>query len=78
MKKRKEQYIVERAVHGDLFKNEVVRLITGQYGISELAANVAFDNCMAFGHSVILPVSKENPQGIMIATDLYRQKVAIG
>ncbi|MCI5500649.1 MAG: hypothetical protein MR409_01830 [Lachnospiraceae bacterium] len=44
---RKESYVVERAVHGDNFEDEVVRLITGQYGISEEEARIAFKNCMA-------------------------------
>lgn len=75
---RKEDYIVERAIHGDNFKNEVVRLITGQYGVSVEEAKVAFENCMAYDYAVILPISKEHPNGVMIATDVYRQKVAIG
>ena len=75
---RKATYVVERAVHGENFKNEVIRLITGQYGISEESATVAFDNCMLAGYAVILPVSKEYPNGVMIGTDVYRQKVAIG
>lgn len=76
--KRKADYVVERAVHGDNFKNEVIRLITGQYGVSNDEAKLAFENCMAFNYAVILPVSKEYPNGVMIATDVYRQKVAIG
>lgn len=76
--KRKADYVVERAVHGDNFKNEVVRLIIGQYGVSSDKAKLDFENCMAYGYAVILPVSKEYPNGVMIATDVYRQKVAIG
>ena len=75
---RKADYVVERAVHGDDFKNEVVRLISNQYGVPENAASVAFDNCMIADYAVILPISKEHPDGVMIATDIYRQKVAIG
>lgn len=75
---RKESYVVERAVHGDNFKNEVMRLITGQYGVTEENAKVAFENCMEFGFAVILPVSKKYPVGVMMATDIYRQKIAIG
>lgn len=75
---RKEDYIVERAVHGNNFKNEVIRLITGQYGISVEEAKVAFENCMTYDYAVILSISKEHPNGVMIATDIYRQKVAIG
>ena len=75
---RKSDYVVERAVHGDNFKNEVVRLITGQYGVSIEEAKIAFENCMSCGYAVILPVSEEYPNGVMIATDVYRQKVAIG
>lgn len=76
--KRKSDYVVERAVHGDNFKNEVVRLIVGQYNTSVDEAKIAFENSMAYGYAVIKPVSKEYPNGIMIATDLHRQKVAIG
>lgn len=75
---RKSDYVVERAVHGDNFKDEVIRLITGQYGASVEEAKIAFENCMACDYAVILPISKEHPNGVMIATDVYRQKVAIG
>lgn len=75
---RKADYIVKRAVHGDNFKPEVVKLITGQYGVSAEAAETAFDNCMVADYAVILPISKKHPNGVMIATDLYRQMVAIG
>ena len=75
---RKSHYVVERAVHGDNFKNEVLRLITGQYGVSIEEAKIAFENCMSYDYAVILPVSEEYPNGVMIATDVYRQKVAIG
>ena len=75
---RKADYVVERAVYGDKFKNEVVRLITGQYGVSVDEAKIAFENCMCCDYTVILPISKEYPNGVMIATDVYRQKVAIG
>ena len=53
-------------------------MITGQYGVSVEEAKVAFENCMAYDYAVILPISKEHPNGVMIATDVYRQKVAIG
>jgi hypothetical protein len=76
--KRKPDYIVERAIHGDKFKDQVIELITGQYNISKDEAKVAFENCMSCDYAVIKPVSKEYPNGIMIATDLHRQKVAIG
>lgn len=75
---RKEDYVVERAVHGDMFKHEVVRLLTGQYEITEQEANIAFDNCMAYDYAVVKPVCAKYPNGVMIATDIYRQKVAIG
>lgn len=75
---RKADYVVERAVYGDKFKNEVVRLITGQYGVSVDEAKIAFENCMCCDYAVILPISKEYPNRVMIATDVYRQKVAIG
>lgn len=75
---RKSDYVVERAVHGDNFENEVIRLVTGQYGVSVDEAKIAFNNCMAFDYAVIFPVSEEHPNGVMIATDVYRQKVAIG
>lgn len=75
---RNTVYIVERAVHGDNFRNEVIRLITGQYGVTEEQAGIAFDNCMVADFAVILPISKNYPNGVMIGTDLYRQKVAIG
>lgn len=75
---RKSDYVVERAVHGDNFKNEVIRLITGQYGVSIENAKIAFENCMCCDYAVILPISKEYPNGVMIATDIYRQRVAIG
>lgn len=76
--KRKADYVVERAVHGDNFKNEVVRLLVGQYNITSDEAEIAFENCMICNYAVVKPVSKEYPNGIMIGTDLYRQKVAIG
>lgn len=76
--KRKADYIVERAAHGDNFKNEVVRLITGQYGVSNDEALIAFENCMIADYAVVKPICKEYPNGIMIATDFCRQKVAIG
>lgn len=76
--KRKADYIVERAVYGDNFKNEVVRLITGQYGISNDEALIAFEKCMIADYAVVKPVCKEYPNGIMIATDFCRQKVVIG
>lgn len=75
---RKATYVVERAVHGENFKNEVIRLIIGQYGISKEMATAAFDNCMLADYAVILPISKEYPNGVMIGTDVYRQRVAIG
>lgn len=76
--KRKADYIVERAVHGDGFKDEVISLLTGQYGITKEEAIIAFDNCMASDYAVIIPVNKNYPNGVMIGTDLYRSKVAIG
>ena len=76
--KRKSDYIVERALHGDNFKDKVIELITGQYGTSIDEAKAAFENCMLYDYAVIKPVSKEYPNGIMIATDVYRQRVAIG
>lgn len=76
--KRKPDYIVECAVHGDNFKDEVIRLITGQYGVSIDEAKIAFENCMIGDYAVVRPISKEYPNGIMIATDVYRQKVVIG
>lgn len=76
--KRKSDYVVERAVHGDNFKNEVVILIVGQYNTSVNEAEIAFESCMAYGYAVIKPISKEYPNGIMIATDIYRQTVTIG
>lgn len=76
--KRKADYIVERAIYGDNFENEVVRLITDQYEVSEKEARVAYANCMSADYAVILPVSEQYPNGVMIATDTYRQKVAIG
>ena len=76
--KRKHDYIVERAVHGNNFKNEVIRLLVGQYNITSDEAKIAFENCMSYNYAVVKPISKEYPNGIMIATDLHRQKVAIG
>lgn len=78
MKRRKADYIVERAVYGDYFKDQVIRLIVGQYDVSVDEAKVAFENCMSCDYAVIKPVSKEYPNGIMIATDVYRHRVAIG
>lgn len=75
---RRSDYVVERAVHGDNFKNEVIRLITEQYGISAEDAKNAFENCMLYDYAVVLPISKAHPNGVMIATDIYRQRVAIG
>ena len=76
--RRKADYIVERAVHGEYFENEVVRLLTGQYGITESEAKIAFSNCMAHDYAVVLPISKDYPNGVMIGTDTYRQTVLIG
>lgn len=76
--KRKPDYIVERAIHGDDFKDKVIELITGQYSVSVDEAKTAFENCMSYDYAVVKPVSKEYPNGIMIATDVYRQRVAIG
>jgi hypothetical protein len=76
--KRKSDYVVERAVHGENFENEVIRLIVGQYGVSESEAKIAYSNCMSFDYAVVLPISEKYPNGVMIATDLYRQKVAVG
>ena len=75
---RKTDYVVERAVHGEGFKNEVMRLVMGQYGVSNSEAQIAYENCMAFNYAVVRPISKEYPNGVMMATDVYRQKVAIG
>ncbi len=76
--KRKTDYIVERAVHGNSFKDEVIGLLTGQYRITKEDATIAFDNCMAFDCAVVVPINKDYPNGVMIGTDLYRSKVAIG
>ena len=75
---RKADYVVERAVHGDHFNDEVIRLIAGQYGVSIEEAKIAFENCMAYDYAVILPISKEHSNGVIITTDVYRQKVVIG
>ena len=75
---RRSDYVVERAVHGDNFKNEVIKLITEQYGVSAEDAKNAFENCMLCDYAVVLPISKAHPNGVMIATDIYRQRVAIG
>lgn len=76
--KRKADYVVERAIHGDNFKNEVIRLLVEQYGVTKEYADVAFDNCMIADYAVVQPKSEKYPNGIMIGTDLYRMKVAIG
>lgn len=75
---KKADYIVERAIHGDNFEKEVINLVTGQYGVSIEKAKIAFKNCMSYDFAVILPVSEKHPNGVMIATDLHRQRVAIG
>lgn len=78
MRKRKSDYIVERAVHGENFQNQVVGLITGQYGVSIDEAEIAFEKCLRCDYAVILPISREHPKGVMMSTDVYRQRVAIG
>ena len=75
---RKPDYVVERAIHGDNFKDEVIGLINGQYRVSVDRAKIAFENCMSYDYAVIRPISKEYPNGVMIATDVYRQRVTIG
>ena len=75
---RRADYVVERAIHGDNFENEVIRLIVGQYRVSENEAKIAYSNCMIADYAVILPISEHHPNGVMIETDVYRQKVVIG
>ena len=76
--KRKPDYIVERAVHGDNFKNKVISLLVGQYNITSDEALIAFETCMITDYAVVKPVCKEYPNGVMIATNFCRQKVVIG
>lgn len=73
---RKAKFVVERT--GDNFENEVINLITDKYNLTEKEAKLAFQNCMCADYAVLLPISPLHPEGVMIATDVYRQKVAIG
>lgn len=75
---RKADYIVERAIHGNNFEKHITNLITGQYGVTLEQAKVAFKNCMLHDFAVILPVSKNHPNGVMMSTDLHRQIIVIG
>ena len=75
---RNTSHVVEREPHGDNFKNEVIKLITEKYDIDPHSAKIAFETCMTFGYAVIQPLCQKYPSGVMIATDNYRQKIAIG
>lgn len=75
---RQADYVLEQTGNFDHFKQNTIRQITEQYGISKEAATRAFQDCMAFGYAVVLPISANYPNGVMIETDYARQKIAIG
>lgn len=75
---RRADYILEQTGSFDHFKQKAICQMTEQYGISKEAATRAFQNCMAFGYAVVLPISTNYPNGVMIETDCARQKIAIG
>ena len=68
-------YVEDDYINRKSFEKEVKRIIKNIYD-TPFDVDVTFNNCMAYGYAVVLPVSDKYPKGMIMATDIYRTEVA--